>query len=160
MVVKNNWTRCADIPVSFLQLWESACFSECLSPSTFWNKLFFLKNLEKISLSSVLIFWYLFDYIKILRCRVRVHSPEWDNFGSYWITNSVFFLWDNKEIIFTNLDINSWNFSAFISDSLHLSIPTQGLPNGEAALQHPGFPGIQTAYPGVGKLNLHHWIFF
>lgn len=37
------------------------------------------------------------------------------------------------------------------ADSLHLSIPPQSLSNGEAAIQHPGFPGIQTAYPGVGK---------
>nr|CAD7423010.1 unnamed protein product [Timema monikensis] len=31
---------------------------------------------------------------------------------------------------------------------LHLSIPAQGLPNGEAALQHAGYPGMQP-YPGV-----------
>ncbi|CAG9834469.1 unnamed protein product [Diabrotica balteata] len=34
--------------------------------------------------------------------------------------------------------------------ALHLSIPAQGLPNGEAALQHPAYPGMQPAYPGVG----------
>uniref|UniRef100_A0A6P7GV34 CUGBP Elav-like family member 4 isoform X3 n=1 Tax=Diabrotica virgifera virgifera TaxID=50390 RepID=A0A6P7GV34_DIAVI len=33
--------------------------------------------------------------------------------------------------------------------ALHLSIPAQGLPNGEAALQHPAYPGMQPAYPGV-----------
>ncbi|XP_018321389.1 CUGBP Elav-like family member 4 isoform X3 [Agrilus planipennis] len=32
--------------------------------------------------------------------------------------------------------------------ALHLSIPAQGLPNGEAALQHAAYPGIQP-YPGV-----------
>lgn len=35
-------------------------------------------------------------------------------------------------------------------DALHLSIPAQGLPNGEAALQHAAYPGIQP-YPGVGE---------
>ncbi|XP_031332659.1 CUGBP Elav-like family member 6 isoform X4 [Photinus pyralis] len=33
--------------------------------------------------------------------------------------------------------------------ALHLSIPAQGLPNGEAALQHAAYPGMQP-YPGVG----------
>ncbi|KAJ8921787.1 hypothetical protein NQ315_008413 [Exocentrus adspersus] len=33
--------------------------------------------------------------------------------------------------------------------ALHLSIPAQGLPNGEAAIQHPAYPGMQPAYPGV-----------
>ncbi|XP_031332653.1 CUGBP Elav-like family member 4 isoform X3 [Photinus pyralis] len=32
--------------------------------------------------------------------------------------------------------------------ALHLSIPAQGLPNGEAALQHAAYPGMQP-YPGV-----------
>lgn len=37
-------------------------------------------------------------------------------------------------------------------DALHLSIPAQGLPNGEAALQHAAaYPGMQP-YAGVGKL--------
>ncbi|XP_055532003.1 CUGBP Elav-like family member 4 isoform X7 [Wyeomyia smithii] len=34
-------------------------------------------------------------------------------------------------------------------DALHLSIPAQGLPNGDAALPHAAYPGIQP-YPGVG----------
>uniref|UniRef100_A0A182JP51 CUGBP Elav-like family member 4 n=1 Tax=Anopheles christyi TaxID=43041 RepID=A0A182JP51_9DIPT len=34
--------------------------------------------------------------------------------------------------------------------ALHLSIPAQGLPNGDAALPHAAYPGIQP-YPGVGK---------
>uniref|UniRef100_A0A1B6CQF9 RRM domain-containing protein n=2 Tax=Clastoptera arizonana TaxID=38151 RepID=A0A1B6CQF9_9HEMI len=34
------------------------------------------------------------------------------------------------------------------SDALHLSIPTPGLANGEAALQHAAYPGMQP-YPGV-----------
>ncbi|CAH1992376.1 unnamed protein product [Acanthoscelides obtectus] len=41
----------------------------------------------------------------------------------------------------------------FRADALHLSIPAQaaGLPNGEAAIQHPAYPpGMQPAYPGVG----------
>ncbi|XP_055607640.1 CUGBP Elav-like family member 4 isoform X10 [Uranotaenia lowii] len=33
-------------------------------------------------------------------------------------------------------------------DALHLSIPAQGLPNGDAALPHAAYPGIQP-YPGV-----------
>ncbi|XP_055854684.1 CUGBP Elav-like family member 4 isoform X3 [Episyrphus balteatus] len=33
-------------------------------------------------------------------------------------------------------------------DALHLSIPPQGLPNGEASLQHASYPGMQP-YPGV-----------
>lgn len=36
------------------------------------------------------------------------------------------------------------------TDALHLSIPTQGLPNGDAALPHAAYPGMQP-YPGVGK---------
>ncbi|XP_065337346.1 CUGBP Elav-like family member 6 isoform X5 [Cloeon dipterum] len=35
------------------------------------------------------------------------------------------------------------------SDGLHLSISAQGMPNGEAALQHAAYPGMQP-YPGVG----------
>lgn len=38
------------------------------------------------------------------------------------------------------------------SDALHLSIPAQGLPNGDAALQHAAYPGMQP-YPGVGKFE-------
>lgn len=48
------------------------------------------------------------------------------------------------------LDFN-WLFS-FESDALHLSIPAQGLPNGDAALQHAAYPGMQP-YPGVGKFE-------
>lgn len=44
-------------------------------------------------------------------------------------------------------------------DALHLSIPAQGLPNGEAALQHAAaYPGMQP-YPGVGKFFLPHLLF-
>lgn len=35
------------------------------------------------------------------------------------------------------------------ADALHLSIPAPGLANGEAALQHAAYPGMQP-YPGVG----------
>ncbi|XP_055854688.1 CUGBP Elav-like family member 4 isoform X6 [Episyrphus balteatus] len=35
--------------------------------------------------------------------------------------------------------------------ALHLSIPPQGLPNGEASLQHASYPGMQP-YPGVDFL--------
>lgn len=39
----------------------------------------------------------------------------------------------------------------FYVDALHLSIPAQGLANGEAALQHAAaYPGMQP-YPGVGE---------
>lgn len=37
-------------------------------------------------------------------------------------------------------------------DALHLSIPAQGLPNGDAALQHAAYPGMQP-YPGVGEFE-------
>ena len=37
-------------------------------------------------------------------------------------------------------------------DALQLSIPAQGLANGDAALPHAAYPGIQP-YPGVGKWN-------
>lgn len=44
-------------------------------------------------------------------------------------------------------------------DALHLSIPTQGLPNGEAALQHAAaYPGMQP-YPGVGEFFSKFFIF-
>ncbi|XP_059479238.1 CUGBP Elav-like family member 3-A isoform X6 [Neocloeon triangulifer] len=35
-----------------------------------------------------------------------------------------------------------------LNDGLHLSISAQGMPNGEAALQHAAYPGMQP-YPGV-----------
>ncbi|CAH1101551.1 unnamed protein product [Psylliodes chrysocephalus] len=38
---------------------------------------------------------------------------------------------------------------SYQAHALHLSIPAQGLPNGEAAIQHPAYPGMQPAYPGV-----------
>jgi len=45
-------------------------------------------------------------------------------------------------------------FFSFL-DALHLSIPAQGLPNGEAAMQHPAaaFQAMQPGYgvSGVGK---------
>jgi hypothetical protein len=39
------------------------------------------------------------------------------------------------------------------SDALQLSIPAQGLANGDAALPHAAYPGIQP-YPGVGEYNI------
>lgn len=36
------------------------------------------------------------------------------------------------------------------SDALHLTIPPQGLPNGEASLPHAAYPGMPP-YPGVGE---------
>lgn len=41
-------------------------------------------------------------------------------------------------------------FSFTFIDALQLSIPAQGLANGDAALPHAAYPGIQP-YPGVGK---------
>ncbi|XP_037045123.1 CUGBP Elav-like family member 4 isoform X14 [Bradysia coprophila] len=38
---------------------------------------------------------------------------------------------------------------SYAGHALHLSIPAQGLPNGETALQHAAYPGMQP-YPGVG----------
>ncbi|XP_046406189.1 CUGBP Elav-like family member 4 isoform X4 [Ischnura elegans] len=38
---------------------------------------------------------------------------------------------------------------SYPTHALHLSIPAQGLPNGEATLQHAAYPGMQP-YPGVG----------
>ncbi|XP_037045109.1 CUGBP Elav-like family member 4 isoform X5 [Bradysia coprophila] len=37
---------------------------------------------------------------------------------------------------------------SYAGHALHLSIPAQGLPNGETALQHAAYPGMQP-YPGV-----------
>ncbi|KAG8231437.1 hypothetical protein J437_LFUL000154 [Ladona fulva] len=37
---------------------------------------------------------------------------------------------------------------SYPTHALHLSIPAQGLPNGEATLQHAAYPGMQP-YPGV-----------
>lgn len=39
-----------------------------------------------------------------------------------------------------------------MADALHLSIPAQGLPNGDATLQHATYPGMQP-YPGVGTYS-------
>jgi CUG-BP- and ETR3-like factor len=44
----------------------------------------------------------------------------------------------------------SGSFICPLPDALHLSIPAQGLPNGDAALPHAAYPGMQP-YPGVGK---------
>lgn len=44
-------------------------------------------------------------------------------------------------------------------DALHLSIPAQGLPNGDAALQHAAYPGMQP-YPGVGEFETLSQHFF
>jgi hypothetical protein len=49
----------------------------------------------------------------------------------------------------TSIVAKDWD--NFYVDALHLSIPAQGLPNGEAALQHAAaYPGMQP-YPGVGE---------
>ncbi|XP_055377234.1 CUGBP Elav-like family member 4 isoform X5 [Condylostylus longicornis] len=55
------------------------------------------------------------------------------------------------EGVFTNSISQTYtgHYIPNISDSLHLSIPTQGLANGDAALQHAAFTGIPP-YPGVG----------
>ncbi|XP_043486593.1 CUGBP Elav-like family member 4 isoform X8 [Polistes fuscatus] len=37
--------------------------------------------------------------------------------------------------------------------ALHLSIPAQGLPNGEATLQHAGYAGMQAYPPSVGFVS-------
>lgn len=51
----------------------------------------------------------------------------------------------------TNTLIASFLIDVLLSpDALHLSIPAQGLPNGDAALPHAAYPGMQP-YPGVGK---------
>lgn len=50
-----------------------------------------------------------------------------------------------------------------MADALHLSIPAQGLPNGDATLQHATYPGMQP-YPGVGTyiitFKIKPYIFF
>ncbi|OXU26842.1 hypothetical protein TSAR_004313, partial [Trichomalopsis sarcophagae] len=46
----------------------------------------------------------------------------------------------------------------YAGHALHLSIPAQGLPNGEAALQHAGYPGMQ-AYHGVGPEGCNLFIY-
>jgi hypothetical protein len=51
--------------------------------------------------------------------------------------------------LYTFIVAKDWD--NFYVDALHLSIPAQGLPNGEAALQHAAaYPGMQP-YPGVGE---------
>lgn len=61
----------------------------------------------------------------------------------FW--NTFFFLirWCKLFTLIIRLLVNN-------TDALHLSIPAQGLPNGDAALQHAAYPGMQP-YPGVGK---------
>lgn len=45
------------------------------------------------------------------------------------------------------------------ADALHLSIPAQGLPNGDATLQHATYPGMQP-YPGVGTyIIMFYWLY-
>lgn len=43
-----------------------------------------------------------------------------------------------------------------MADALHLSIPAQGLPNGDATLQHATYPGMQPYPPGVGTYSYTH----
>lgn len=44
-------------------------------------------------------------------------------------------------------------YIVYTIDALHLSIPSQGLQNGDAALQHAAaYPGMQP-YPGVGEFK-------
>jgi len=38
----------------------------------------------------------------------------------------------------------------FVADPLHLTIPPQGLPNGDAATLQHAFPGLPP-FPGVGE---------
>lgn len=55
-----------------------------------------------------------------------------------------------NKLIFVSLFINK----VYTIDALHLSIPSQGLQNGDAALQHAAaYPGMQP-YPGVGEFNI------
>ncbi|XP_058456133.1 CUGBP Elav-like family member 4 isoform X4 [Topomyia yanbarensis] len=53
-----------------------------------------------------------------------------------------------SEAVYTNGIPQTYPGPIYI-DALHLSIPAQGLPNGDAALPHAAYPGIQP-YPGVG----------
>lgn len=58
-------------------------------------------------------------------------------------------------ILDVSILINQFSFCTvmwliFPSDALQLSIPAQGLANGDAALPHAAYPGIQP-YPGVGE---------
>ncbi|XP_035794540.1 CUGBP Elav-like family member 4 isoform X11 [Anopheles albimanus] len=53
-----------------------------------------------------------------------------------------------SEAVYTNGIPQTYPGPIYV-DALHLSIPAQGLPNGEAALPHAAYPGIQP-YPGVG----------
>ncbi|XP_049297074.1 CUGBP Elav-like family member 4 isoform X11 [Anopheles maculipalpis] len=53
-----------------------------------------------------------------------------------------------SEAVYTNGIPQTYPGPLYV-DALHLSIPAQGLPNGDAALPHAAYPGIQP-YPGVG----------
>ncbi|XP_052566077.1 CUGBP Elav-like family member 4 isoform X9 [Culex pipiens pallens] len=53
-----------------------------------------------------------------------------------------------SEAVYTNGIPQTYPGPIYV-DALHLSIPAQGLPNGDAALPHAAYPGIQP-YPGVG----------
>ncbi|XP_050074816.1 CUGBP Elav-like family member 4 isoform X3 [Anopheles maculipalpis] len=52
-----------------------------------------------------------------------------------------------SEAVYTNGIPQTYPGPLYV-DALHLSIPAQGLPNGDAALPHAAYPGIQP-YPGV-----------
>ncbi|XP_052566070.1 CUGBP Elav-like family member 4 isoform X4 [Culex pipiens pallens] len=52
-----------------------------------------------------------------------------------------------SEAVYTNGIPQTYPGPIYV-DALHLSIPAQGLPNGDAALPHAAYPGIQP-YPGV-----------
>lgn len=49
--------------------------------------------------------------------------------------------------------VQDFQTQILLSDALQLSIPAQGLANGDAALPHAAYPGIQP-YPGVGEFKM------
>lgn len=62
------------------------------------------------------------------------------------------YLENQSENVFTLLSVFELHVSN--TDALHLTIPPQGLPNGEPALPHAAYPGIPP-YPGVGEYTTH-----
>jgi hypothetical protein len=68
-------------------------------------------------------------------------------FSYHWFSVSyIYIALQNGYIVFMSVHF------VLCVDGLHLSISAQGMPNGEAALQHAAYPGMQP-YPGVGMFG-------
>lgn len=73
-------------------------------------------------------------------------------------SNGIPHTYPGREYLCVDINGRKFNVQFETTDALQLSIPTQGLANGDAAaLPHSAYPGIQP-FPGVGKFKLNRSI--